>query len=277
MISTQIKIEINGKERLIDFEQIPVLSPETVSTANKIKNIEFPSCFQLVHSLHLQAASIQEVQNSLKTTQDQEHREKLIALLKTALLVVLVAGCVASCVFGGAAVMVAGLVIGLLGYTLLAHSFYQQANEEIEKIEEQFPNYTRPWYFPVRTQDKEMQLGVLLALSGGGFVMPLFEAFTRKSRLERLLESKKTQLEETLSEHKKQLPNAHSLAQTELPQIIQGLDTEIKKCAASLTGLKELKQRQAIGEAQLQSQISQYEKAKKELQKIVDFYPIEPQ
>lgn len=267
-----INIEINREDRYFNINEIPLISSATSSLSSKIKNIQFPGCFHKKCPIDQEIQTIGDIEKSLKETQDQVLRNQLIALLKTTLLIMFVAGSIVACVYGGSIGLALGMPTAILGPSLLSVYFYQQAKESIQKIEQQIPGYVRPWYFPGWQPDVPIQPELLLALCGGGLIMPLFEAYTRTSRLERLLHSKQTQHKQTVTGYQQQLAEGFQLAQTRLPEFLQTLQTEIEKCQSSLNIMRQCSARSVLGEHDLESQISQYQNAQTEVRAILEFY-----
>ena len=135
------------------------------------------------------------------------------------------------------------------------------------------PNYSNPWYFP---KIGEYDPRGFFPLLGGGMVMPLFEAYTKESRLERILKQQIASVNKTLCEYRDQnnqiLPLAYQFSKDQSSELLNGLSRKIEQLEKSLVSMEQLPERAGSGENELRARIITHQNARNELNAVAEFY-----
>ncbi|MES2273282.1 MAG: hypothetical protein V4487_03740, partial [Chlamydiota bacterium] len=310
MISTIQSYQFNNKVAHVDLTKVQELSD---STKNILTNLgaHLPQSFRtmdpLIHQVHLKEEtkkqnfcskitssfscgdpiyavgmdaplverihSMEETAQLLKETKENSTRDKVIAFLKTAAVVVLVVGIIMACIFGGKIGIALGCVLGIISYLMLTVWFYCSATENIANIEKRLPDYKRPWYNPdMHPHD----LRAFFPPLGGALVLPLFEAYTRESRLTRILKEQQEGIAATFSEYQEEnnriLPNAYQFYKNESQKWIDQLNYKIEQSQKSLFDIEQVPERSVAGENDLKGRIAAFQKAIDDLKGVIGFY-----
>lgn len=145
----------------------------------------------------------------LETAKDNLWKDRLIAIGKVGLIIATVAGVTASVAFGGLVGIIVGGLIGLIIYVGISLLIMDSSADKIDELEKLLPNYKAPWYSSEHGVDFDPRL--FPTILGMNIVLPLFDAVTRKSRINRIsreinliLNEKTAQLNSDLIEKLKQ-------------------------------------------------------------------------
>jgi|GEM_PF-5597245 len=272
MISIVQSYNFNNKIVDIDLAKVPNLSNRSKDILTAL-GTNLPQSFQTAAPLIDRVHSMEETKEMLREAQVDSGRDKAIAFLKAAMLVALVAGMIIA-PFVLASLDVVLLPIGFVAYLGLSGFLYMDSCEKIENIEKRLPDYSSPWYSTSRWNGTDLR-GALPAL-GGGLILPLFEAFTHQSRLERVLQKQSEFIDTTMAGYQKQnnqlLPIAYQFYKDHSPALLEALDRKIEQSQQSLIAMKQLPERVEIGENEMQARIDTYQRTKDELITIAGFY-----
>ncbi len=273
MVSVIQEYRLNGRDFSLDLTEVGEMSAESKDVFTKL-GVSLPPPLKGGAGLQDRVRSIQDTAQMLQEAKEHSVRDKALAVLKTALLVALVAGIIAACVFGGEAGVILGLVMGLICYATVSLTLYLESGEKIVNIENKLPDYERPWYLPEEFGDRERDINPVVGLLGGGFIMPLFEAFTRTSRLERVLQKQRESLNATLTHCKEKndrlLPLASEFCQTESARIDGAFAKKIGQLQQHLATMRA--EGSEEWEKVFEKRIAEHQKAKAEWDAMVDFY-----
>lgn len=272
MITTVQSYQLNNKTVVIDLAKIPELSSPSKSVFRSL-GANLPEALRTAAPLADRVRSIDETAQMLQEAKNNSTKNKVIAFLKTALVVALVAGVITACVFGGVIGIIAGSILGYLAYTFLTVFLYCDSGGKIKNLEMRLPNYSNPWYFP---ENDTYDPRALIPLLGGGMIMPLFEAYTRESRLERVLKQQIASVNETLSKYRDQnnqiLPLAYQFSKDQSSELLNGLSRKIEQLEKSFASMKQLSERSEAGENELRARILAHQNAHNELSAVAEFY-----
>ncbi|MES2272911.1 MAG: hypothetical protein V4487_01820 [Chlamydiota bacterium] len=262
---TKPAVELSGASSVI-LENIGFTPPPEFRTTTARIVYGYP--------LRTRLEQIEETAQMLKETKEHGTRDRAIAFLKTALVVAVVAGAVLACAFGGGVGIALGIVLGIFAYMAVTANLYFEANEMIQLIEgEDAPRHS---YWPARTGDQEIDPKLILALFGGGLIMPLYEHFTRESRLEGVLkqrqEAVQTQLSQWKEENSKTLAIAYDFYKNRSGDATHRLSQKTEECEKSLAQMEQLPERSPAGEEDLRSRLDICKKAEVELALVLKFY-----
>lgn len=253
-----IETATGTKAYSIDPHTIEELSPETKLLLTKF-GVELPEKFKN-ENLKGRVRSMDETERLLKEAEKNELKNRLIALAKTASIIVLVAGVILACLFGGEVGMGLGLFFGSLAYLFLTVILYVDAGEKIKNIN------GHTWYFP-RLHERDLR--AFFPLLGGGLILPLYEALTRKNRLKNALDNQRASFQEAFSTY---LPEAHRFYAKTSTQVLDQLNQKIERLRTSLLHLEKAPERSLIGEAELRLELAAFRKAQSEWTKSAEFY-----
>jgi len=106
--------------------------------------------------------------------------------------------------------------------------------------------------------------------------MPLFEAYTKESRLERVLKQQVESINGTLSEYRDQndqiLPPAYQFSKDQSSELLIRLRYKIEQLEKSLVSMTQLPERAEAGENELSDRILAHKNAHNELRAVVEFF-----
>lgn len=305
MVSFVQSYQLNNQSVNVDLSQIPEFSDVSKEIFHSLGET-LPQALQTTAPLIDRISSLTQTEQMLQETLDEDTERKIFAFIKTALLVVFVAGTVAAFAFGGVGAIPAGVSLALF-YFFMSGVLYSESVSMIEDIENRSPNEAKPEYlfqqphkleneqdaypcgrFRYKVSHKHPQYAirktertkdfkdVFISLLGGGLISPLFEAFTRKSRLERVLKEQKEGLQATLQTFKKEndsiLPVAHRFFQEQSARLLSRIEEQIRSLETSLELLQTFSQKTEAGEKDLKERLLEYQKTKEELEAITAFY-----
>jgi hypothetical protein len=276
VISSIQDYQLNNKTVSVDLGQAPRLSKESINLLTDLE-MDVPRSFQTDASLKDRISSMQETAKILQTAKENRTKDKVIACLKTALLAALVAGVVLGIVFSGQPVLF--IMFGWLAYVVVSMGLGFMAAREIANVEKRSPDNSNSWYCD-ELDSPDMGPGTMLfsylSVLGGGFVLPLFEVFTRESRLERVLMEQQENLQGQLSDYKSKndsiLPRAYEFYSNKTQSLLDELQYKIEASQQSLDLMKQLSERSLRGETELQARSAAYQKAVDELRSEAQFY-----
>lgn len=279
MISTIQNYQINDFNTNIDTTKIPQLS-------NRLQNllkskIELPPSPKTPDPLlNTSITSLKDTEKLLQETRNHRTRDKIISVLKVALVVAAIAGMILACTLGGPAGLGLGLSLGLVFMFIFYHISILNNLHKIIDIEKKTP--TVPSYEPprfsmtvnVRNFDKLIARFSypLIALP----IFPIYEAFTREARIEKILTRQQEAIAQKFSklqeENSQLIPAAHDFYTRESDALIAGIEEQIEEARKDLTVVNSLPRKLSAGVYELENRIRQYEFAIQELREIRDFY-----
>jgi hypothetical protein len=270
-ISTVQTFQINSKTIRIDLAQVPEISEASRRLLAILRDEGLPSAICTAAPLKKRISALAETERMLQEATDKNFRNKLFAVLKTALVVVLIYEAVAFSVDGGTLAVLGGAGPAEVLYCFLTCYLYHKAKKKITRIEERLPNYSPQWCFKY-----DVIVPIVAPVLGGGLVLPLYEAITKKARLEKVLERQKEILNAEFSSYKEHnielLPLAYRFYRTHSFHLLKELDLVIDKFTKKLVEMVNLPNKSAARENDLRFQLADYHMAREELIAVMRFY-----
>lgn len=275
MVSTVQTYYFNRSVR-VDLAKIWELSEASRKVLTLLdKNL--PPAFNTAEPLLGRIYSMEETARMLQEAKDHGVKNKVRGLLKGALVVGVVAAAATASALGGNTGTLAGCITGGVLYYILTMCFYHQAKDEILSIEKRIPGYSVPclWEGPAEGEHGNYADACVPPL-GFGCVLPAYEAFTRQSRLQRVLNEQQVSLRTALAKcHEMNtylLPQAYYFYMDESTGLLAKLNRKIEELTQSLDAMQKFPNRSSAGEEELHSHLLAHQNAKNELKRVIEFY-----
>lgn len=274
MVSTIQNYQLNNKTIPAELSTVPVLSEPSKNIITEVARQNLPNSFRTTAPLTGRMASLQETTTMLDEAKDHELRNKIIAYLEVALIVTAIVGIALGIVFGGEVALIMITCFGLLAYMGLTNGVYYFTEWQMEKVESRLPNYSRPWHADSGIGD--ITLAPLFAMFGGAILLPLYEAYTRVSRLQKVSDAQTRSLNDDLAQFKVEnealLSDAHAFYRDHSAELIGSLAERAHALEEDLSTLRRFTIKLPNGEGELSDHIEQHHRAIEELTKVRDFF-----
>lgn len=298
VINTNQSYQINNKIIDIDLAHLPALSSKSQDILCKELGITLPERLRSIPTatspvskhrafkdlpLEGRIQHLKETSQLLEKAQKEGFRDKLIACLKVASLITFLAGYTLGCLLAPEFFLPA-LFLPLFVYLIGSGLLFESASVDIQEVEKRSPHY----------QNTENRRYVALFLLGAQFVLPLWEAFTKESRLQKIVQEQRTSIEETLTEYKREneqrIPFISQFYREHSQEIRSKLDWELKRLkdalsyvqtAPSMAGFQDERIAFSIHQSilfslearsEFQKKINSFLKAKEEFELVSTFY-----
>jgi hypothetical protein len=269
MIPMMQKFEIRRDAFWVDLRTIPKLGSFSQTTLSAL-NGRLPAPVLTAEPLKERIASMEETAALLKKAGDKGFQNKMIAMIKTAVVVVLVFEAVTFSAKGTSQDVFYGALPAEILYGLVTYFLYYKAKKKIVSTEERLPDYSPNVVF------KYDFGGPIVPMLGGGLLLPPFEAFTRVDRLARVLEEQRKSIIAELDDYSKQnqalLPAAYFFYVEQGPSLLIALNDLIEKCLKRQTELMSDPNRSKVEETELQYRLNEYNTTQRELSSVLIFY-----
>lgn len=263
---------LNGTIVDIDLSHVPELSTFSINFLSKLGASLSPS-LQSGSSL---AERVQVLEKMIGWVQDSTENicgEQHAAILKTALIALITGGMAAAYLYGG----VVGGAVFLVGYIAclaLTFNLYQTLCHTIKRLEVDLPGYTFPWH-------AHIDMCIPVGLLGGNLLVgiaAICEVFQRKSHIQQMIHQEQQWIAKQLSKLKEYnqqiLPEAYSFYCKQAPHIVEQLDRTIRGYQTSLAVAQMGPSLSPVGYDTLQAHIASYQRARDELQAVIQFYTL---
>ncbi len=281
-------IQMNGKEFTISFEPGAIKEPnfQTKTLIEKLAkdlSLNFPQSGTL-DALRGRINSLNKTLTELNTKKNYERDYKFFSFLKTALLTYICASFVQICHFTTkivflvqAPILVKFLALGAaVCFSFVFFKAIQSANldstKNMVKIENRVDSYKKPWYFiEENDQFKFTQVPHIIA---GGLILPLYEAFTRISRLNRVFKQQQEDLKNFASKGdlNEEFISTYQFYKINSTILYTKLDLAIKNIDESIKVMETLPERSKLGEKDILVRLNRHKEAQQELAEIAEFY-----
>jgi len=275
----------NNKEIKINIAEVPNFSDTTRELFKNLPTVPaVPENWHTCPTIAQKYQSLTNTEEMLRDIKEHSTREKIIACLKAAALISLVIlsvfSFIATITISPALVPVC--MTGVLGYIGANAIMSHLAAKKIKEIEQHRDPVPRERELPLSYQlfnAENWHSGVEpigSALSGFGIIAPIFEAFTRESRLESVQKQETQALDEIKSELKtfneSLLHRAYAYYEQNTPELFNSLRTEIENTQTEIKRPEKLPAYAQAGINELYDHLSDCYKAKTQLQAVADFY-----
>lgn len=242
-INNNIILNIKGQKAVLDIAEIPKVS---VSTKAIFKELGTDASNYLVYPLKTKAEVLTHTIQKLQYSKEHETKDKIFAVLRSALTVAIVVGGVLGSI-AMAWCIPAAIGIGLatfIGYTILCYYNANRIGLDLSGAD---------------------KAGPFIAWIGGP-CFPLYEGFGKISRLENEIAIQKQAIETNFLE----LVSFFKHDRSELQKL---LEKEIEKSDLSLKMLSQLPSTTQAGKQEIEERLEKHVRALKELKKAEAYYP----
>ena len=269
MISTVQNFQIEGKNYNIDLAAIPELSEKSRHILSAF-NPNLPPSIDTVRFIKNRIERIEEAQRIFNQA-NNGIKSKISALLKGMFLAVLVYQSVFSSIYGEDFEILALALPAEVIYVGLATHFYFKACGKIEQLEKRDPEYS-----PNTRLDCKKLFPVIVSTLGGGIVMPIYEAFTQKKRIEKIIEKEKKLIEEQMNSQKEKdselIAWAFKFYRNNFSEIMIKLNEVISDATKTLVDISRSQEKFTVRDISLRESISYYSIAREDLVQMINFY-----
>lgn len=265
----------NGREVSIDIAKVPVISDLCITHLD----IQLPPSFKKPAPLMKQIQKLKDIHKMLQEEQANGCQHKSYGILKTASSAAIVGGAIVACVIGGTAGLTAGLTGGLISHVLASSCLWDNGVEKIRAIEDLGPTSSHCWKGAcclIISDEGYHWTDMLIASLGKGTVIPIYEAFSRKGRLERVFQEQREAVLALLSEYEKEnnanLPGACQFYTEQFQKVTEYVNQKRETLEKSLHSMQALSERSPQGEKELEQRLAEWTQIRDELNAMHAFY-----